>query len=262
MDKFSVNKLAKLAGVSVRTLHHYDQIGLLKPSVRSESKYRYYGEPELLRLQQILFYKELDIPLAKIIGILDDPAFDIKKALHSHKKELIKRRNRTDELLETIDKTINHLMKQSRLNREASSVKKNEKMKTEDMYKGFSKEQAEAYEKEAKQRWGEKAVEESKERVMKMGKAGLDALRKEGEAISSELAALMHLSPSDPKIQALVKRHFKMTNEFYTVTPEIYKGLANMYVEDERFKKNYEKHKTGLAEFLKEGMLVFCETLK
>lgn len=246
MAKYSVKQLAKLANVSVRTLHHYDEIGLLKPGMRTESNYRYYGEEELLRLQQILFYKELDFPLAKIAEILDDPFFDIEGALHSHKKELVKRRDRTRELLKTIDKTLIHL--------------KNKKMKAEDMYKGFSKEQAEAYEKEAKEKYGDKIVEESKERVKKMGKEGLAKSVAEQEEISKELSGLMDLDPRDKKVQALIKRHFDVTNKFYTVTPEIYRGLADLYVKDERFKKNYEKYKEGLTEFLRKSMLVYCES--
>lgn len=247
MNTFSVNQLAKLAGISVRTLHHYDEIGLLKPSARTESKYRYYGEKELLRLQQILFYKELDLPLAQITEILDDPGFDTERALLSHRKELVKRKNRTNELLKTIDKTIIHL--------------KTKKMNFEDMYRGFSKEQAEAYEKEAKQKWGDKIVEESKQRVKNMGKEGLDKLLQEGEEISKELSALMHLKPGDKQVQQLTQRHYTIIDRFYTVTPKIYRGLADMYVEDERFKKHYDKHKEGLAAFLREAMIVYCETL-
>jgi DNA-binding transcriptional MerR regulator len=247
MRRFSVNELATLAGVSVRTLHHYDEIGLLEPATRTESKYRYYGEPELLRLQQILFYKELGLPLAQVKDILDDVSFDTEQALRSHKQELLNRRDRVNELLRTIDKTISHL--------------KTKKMKFEDMYKGFSKEQAEAYEKEAKERWGTTIVEESKQRVLKMGKEGLDALRREGDAINNELCLVMHLSPEDEKVQQLVKRHFNMTNKFYTVTREIYQGLGEMYVADERFKQNYEKYKEGLAEFLRDAIHVFCRNL-
>jgi len=245
MEKFSVNQLAKLAGVSVRTLHHYDEIGLLKPGTRTESNYRYYGEAELLRLQQILFYKELDIPLAKIGEILDDSSFDTEEALRAHKKELVKRKNRTVELLKTIDKTLIHL--------------KNKKMKAEDMYRGFSKEQAEAYEKEAKNKWGNKIVEESKKRVKNMGKEGLANLLTEGEEISKELSLLMHLNPDDKKVQQLTQRHYKLIDEFYSVTPQIYRGLADLYVDDERFRKNYDKHKKGLAAFLREAMIVYCE---
>jgi DNA-binding transcriptional MerR regulator len=248
MEKYSVNKLAKLAGVSVRTLHHYDAIGLLKPGVRTESNYRYYGEEELLRLQQILFYKELDLPLVKIMDILDDPDFDTEAALLSHKKELIKRHERTSELLKTIDKTIIHL--------------KSKKMKAEELYKGFSKEQAEAYEKEAREKWGDKLVEESNKRVKKMGKEGLEKLMKEHETINKDLAELMHLDPSDKKVQELVAKHYAFINAFYTPTREIYLGLADLYVSDERFKQNYDKHKEGLAEFMRKAMMVFCERLE
>jgi DNA-binding transcriptional MerR regulator len=247
MDRFTVNQLATLANVSVRTLHYYDKVGLLKPGIRSEANYRYYGEAELLRLQQILFYKELGLPLAQIAEILDDPGFDTLKALQSHKKELQKRRDRAGELLRTVDKTINHL--------------KSKTMKTDDMYKGFSKEQAEAYEKEAKERWGEAIVEESKQRVKTMGREGLEKLKQEGEDISKALSELMHLGPSDPQVQALVKRHYTMTNQYYTVTPKIYSGLGEMYVNDERFTVNYDKHKKGLAIFLRDAMKVYCETL-
>jgi len=91
-DNYSVKQLAKLAGVSVRTLHLYDQLGLLKPSIRTENRYRRYGETELLRLQQILFYKVLDFPLKEIGPILDDPDFDLLKALEDHKQSLITKR--------------------------------------------------------------------------------------------------------------------------------------------------------------------------
>src|SRR5690349_4024289 len=106
MDKFSVHQLAKMANVSARTLHHYDEIGLLKPAFRADSGYRYYTKEELLRLQQILFYKELDFPLGEIQQILDDPEFDRLQALDHHKEQLRKKMQRMDTLIRTIDKTI------------------------------------------------------------------------------------------------------------------------------------------------------------
>ncbi|PBQ33267.1 MerR family transcriptional regulator [Sphingobacteriaceae bacterium] len=251
MSRFTVNQLAKLAGVSVRTLHHYDDIGLLEPGTRTESNYRYYGEEELLRLQQILFYKELDLPLAKIVEILDDPSFDTASALKSHKNELLKRKKRTMDLLQTIDKTLKSLSQKSKL----------KKMKAEDMYHGFDKEQLKAYEKEATEKYGSDIMNESKLRMKQMGKEGLDKLLAEGEEITKELSKLMNLKPDDEKVQALIKRHYKMMGGFYTVTPEIYQGLADLYVNDDRFKKNYEKHKEGLAKFLREGMLIYCKDL-
>jgi DNA-binding transcriptional MerR regulator len=107
--RYSVKQLARLAGVSVRTLHVYDKMGLLKPSVRTDARYRYYGEAELLRLQQILFYKELDLSLKAIGEIINEPGFDLIAALNCHKAALTARRDGLDTLLNTIDNTIDHL---------------------------------------------------------------------------------------------------------------------------------------------------------
>jgi DNA-binding transcriptional MerR regulator len=116
MNKFSVKGLAKLAGVSVRTLHHYDKIGLLRPAVRTDANYRYYSEKELLRLQQIMLYKELDFSLSQIAEILDDPEFDILNAMQEHKAALQKRKERIGQLLQTIDSTIDQLKNKNKKN--------------------------------------------------------------------------------------------------------------------------------------------------
>ncbi len=247
MTRYTVNQLAKVAGVSVKTLHYYDEIGLLKPQERSESRYRYYGDKELLRLQQILFYKELNFPLFKIAEILDDPKFDLLVALKTHREMLLTRKTKIIELLKTIDKTIIHL--------------KTKKMNAEDMYKGFSKKQTEAYENEAKERWGAEIVEESKARILKMGKDGLEKTKQEGENINKSLALLMHLPPAHRQVQTLIHQHYLFINKFYNVTPEIYSGLADLYLKDERFKQNYDNYKVGLAEFLTEGMKEYCKSL-
>lgn len=243
--QFLVKELAKLAGVSVRTLHHYDAINLLSPAQRSESKYRSYGEKELLRLQQILLYRELGLSLATIKDILDSPDFNVPEALVLHRDELKKRLHQMNELLATINKTIHHL--------------KNKTMKFEDMYKGFTKEQAQSYEKEAKERWGSDLVEESKARVTAMSKKGLENTKQEMERISLDLVKLMDLPADNKKVQDVIEQHFNLINRFYKVSPEIYKGLAQLYVDDERFKQNYDKYHPELAHFLKEAMLVYCE---
>ena len=149
MKQYSVKQLAKLAGVSVRTLHLYDEKGLLKPFVRTEAKYRYYGEKELLKLQQILFYKELDFSLQDIGDIMNDPDFDVINALESHKTALKARQNRLSTLLQTIDKTIFHLLNKDKM------------LQHEDLYEGLPKEKAEAYRAEAIERWGQDTVEKS-----------------------------------------------------------------------------------------------------
>ncbi len=247
MDTFSVNKLAKIAGVSVRTLHHYDKIGLLKPLTRTESRYRYYGTAELFRLQQILLYKELDFPLARIAGILDEPGFDMMSALQEHKAELQKRKDRMATLLITIDNTIHQLKNKSK------------KMDHNEMYKGFSKEQAAAYKKEASERWGAETIKESEEKILAMNKGQWDLLKQEGDDIYNALIPLMAGLPSDGKVQQLIKRHYEMTGKYFNVTPEIYRNLGSMYVDDLRFTAFYNKYKTGLAAFIRDAIHVFCD---
>ena len=246
MEQFSVNQLATIAGVSVRTLHHYDKIGLLKPSLRSESKYRYYGKAELVRLQQILLYKELDFTLAQITAILDSPGFNVVQALHEHKKELQKRKDRVTQLLQTIDNTIHQLKNQ-------------EKMDYNELYKGFNKEQAEAWRKEASEKWGVKTINGSYERILAMTKGDWQALMQKAEDINHALAANMHLAPDDPQILKLIGEHYEMTGRHFNVTPEIYRNMGTMYVGDERFKAYYEKYKPGLAEFLRDAIHAYCD---
>ena len=156
---YTVQQLARLAGVSVRTLHHYDHIGLLKPSARTEAGYRLYGEADLLRLQQILFFKEFDFPLADIQAILDEPRFDQVKALHDHRQMVQQEADRLGRLLNTIEKTI------SRLAEDHMS------MTDEELYEGFTPEQIERYTREANELYDPQIMAESNRRVRNMSKA-------------------------------------------------------------------------------------------
>ena len=201
MVQYSVKKLSKLTGVSVRTLHHYDQLHLLKPSIRTKAGYRLYGEKELLRLQQILFYKELDFSLAEILNILDDPEFDLLQALEQHKAALQTRQERIATLLITIDKTMYHL--------------KNGIMLTpEDSYAGLPKEKAEAYRKEAMKKWQEQ-VEESEKQLLKMIKSDLNSLK---NTFAANLKKLVSVSNQDPTISAVqeeIARHYQLIRQFW-----------------------------------------------
>lgn len=162
--KYSVKKLAKLAGISVRTLHVYDQKNLLKPHGRTEAGYRYYGQDELYRLQQILFYKELDFSLDDIKKILDQPRFDAVKALQNQKHALKIRRERMDKILMTLDKTIDHL-------------KRRTVMKPEELYKGLPKEFSENYRNEAAPKWGKEQIETSERALLSLGKDRFSSLK-------------------------------------------------------------------------------------
>lgn len=245
----TVRQLAKAAGVSVRTLHHYDQIGLLKPSARSQTGYRLYGEADLLRLQQILFYRELDFPLADIKALLDRPGFDQVEALRGHRRMLTERAERLARLLRTVDRTIAKLTGEDTMS-----------LTDEDIYAGFSAEERakfKGYEAEAAARWGELAAE-SQRRVRAMTRAQWQAIQQEGSAITQRMAELMGRPVDDADVQATIARQHAWIENFYPCSAEIFRGLGQMYVDDPRFAANYEKVKPGLAAFMRDAMACYA----
>ncbi len=244
---YTVRQLARMAGVSVRTLHHYDQIGLLKPARRNAASYRLYGEDELLRLQQILFFKELDVPLNEIRQMLDRADFDAVAALQNHRQLLQAEAKRLARLVNTIDKTIQRLSED------------NMELTDEELYEGFSKEEIERYRREARQRYDPKLVEESERRVRKMSKAQWQALKQEGEEIYQQMAALMEQDPGDAQVQKTIARHHAMIEQFYPASAELYNGLGQLYVEDPEFRAFFERYAPGLADFMQAAMAVYCE---
>jgi len=250
---YAVKQLAKLAGVSVRTLHMYDQIGLLKPSVRTASRYRQYGEAELLRLQQILFYKELDFPLKEIGKILDSPDFDLVKALEGHKAALLGRKDRLEVLLNTIDKTVNHL--------------KNKTMQNyEELYEGMPAEQAAAYRKEAIEKWGEDTVTRSEKALLEMPKLNLEQLKADQKAIKLALIALAGQDPESDAVQEQIARHYANIRAFWGVSDPTdlraatYKGLAELYISDERYTAEDGKPNPVFATFMRNAMIYFADS--
>ncbi|GAB3272222.1 MerR family transcriptional regulator [Larkinella harenae] len=254
MRTYSVKKLASLAGVSVRTLHHYDRLGLLKPSIRTEARYRLYGEKELIRLQQILFYKELDFSLHEIRRVLEDPDFDLVDALKSHKAALRERRDRLTTLLGTIDKTISKLKGETDM------------LTDEELYAGFSKEQAESYRQEAVAKYGKKTVEESENQLRQLSKADFAAVKAEGEEVAKTLAGLMHKAPADPAVQQQVARHFAFIKKMWGPsvcngdTLTAYRGLAQLYVDDPRYTSQNGEPNPAYAQFLSNAMIYFVDS--
>ena len=244
---YTVQQLARLAGVSVRTLHHYDHVGLLKPSTRTAAGYRQYGEADLLRLQQILFFKELDFPLADIQAILDDPGFDQVQALHDHKQLLQAEADRLGRLLNTIEKTI------SKLTEDHMS------MTDEELYEGFTPEQIERYTREVNERYDPKIVAESNRRVRNMSKAQWQAVKGEGGAVAQQLAKLMDKQPTEDAVQAAVARHYAWVDNFWHPTAESYRGLGQGYAEHPEFRAFYDKVRPGLADFLCAAMTYYAD---
>jgi DNA-binding transcriptional MerR regulator len=236
-----------MAGVSVRTLHHYDHIGLLRPSARTAAGYRLYEEGDLLRLQQILFFRELDLPLDEIRRVLDNPGFDQVEALAQHRRTLELRSERLTQLLTTIDKTIRRL------------TEDNMTMTDAELYEGFTTEQIERWQREVKERYDPALVAESNRRVRAMSKEQWNAVKAEGDAVTQRMAELMDRVPGDPEVQATVARHHGWIERFYPASAEVYRGLGRGYAEHPEFRAFYETYRPGLADFMKEAMAYYAD---
>lgn len=247
---YTVNKLAKLSGVSVRTLHYYDDIGLLKPAYIGDNKYRYYEEPQLLRLQQILFYRELGVPLSDIGRVLESNDFEIINALQSHRKQIEHDLQNKQQLLKTIDKTI-------------ARLRGDKEMKDDELFYGFDSPKQKKYE--------EYLVEQgvvSEDEMAGFRKAAKNLSKKdqekyihEGNEINKAFAVAIEneLKPTSPEVQELVRRHYKMICQFWEPTKETYIGLTQMYLEHPEFVKFFKRYHPQMAEFLVASMKVFAE---
>ena len=240
--KMQINEFARLTGVSVRTLHYYDEIGLLTPAyVDKFTGYRYYDENSILRMQEILFYRELDFSLKSIKIILSAPDYDKEKALNEQKKLLILKKERLERLISAID-----------------SAKKGENIMS-----AFDNTEFENYKDEVKEKWGQTgAYNEYTEKTKGYSKDNFNAMNEGLENILEDFAVCMNSgsSPDSIDAQALVEKlQSYITENFYTCTNEILAGLGQMYVADERFKNNIDKHSLGTAEFVSEAIKVYCK---
>jgi DNA-binding transcriptional MerR regulator len=246
---YTIKKLADLAGVSIRTLHYYDEVGLLKPQSRSESGYRYYGEEAVVRLQQIMFFRELGFGLEEIGKIVSSPDFDVLEALQSHRILLSKKIERVNMLLATVDKTIKKLKGEA-------------KMQIKEYYQGFSDEQIERYRQEVRQRWGDKALEESEERVSKMGKDKFAALQAEGGKIFHAISDNMSKGYHNNMVQAQVAKWRQWLENFHHYSEEAVLGLGQVYSQDPEFAKFFRKIHKDLPEFLTKAIEYYCSHKK
>ncbi len=234
----------------MRTLHYYDEVGLLKPSAIQENGYRVYEERELLLLQQILFFRELDFPLEEIKRILSSSTFDLKRALRDHRAMIELKKKRLSGLLKTIDATLQKL--------ELPISMDDQDMK--ELYETFGEETIKQYADEVKARWGNtEAYKQSMERASKMTKADYEKYKKDSDEFMKRVAATMDKGAKSPEFQALIAEHFNSLSTWYEPNYEMYRGLAKMYVEDPRFTEYYEKYRVGLAKVFSEAMLYFIE---
>lgn len=255
MQYFSVQQLADLAGVSVRTLHYYDQIELLKPKQRTAAGYRCYGEKELLRLQQILWYKALKFPLKTIRAILDDPSFCTIAALAQHKKALEAQQLQLAQLILNIEKTM--------LNIKTKNVMKH----PAELYEGLPKESIEQIRTEAKECYGKITVETAEQALLKQGKAYVEALKIKAKENYDCLYKLMAIHKAEhPAVQVEIEAHFKITCAFWGESidardyPIVYTKLGETYIADERFFKDYGNDREAFVHFLANAMKHFVQT--
>ncbi len=243
---YTVQQLADLAGVSVRTLRHYDDISLLSPA-RETNGYRVYGEAELLRLQQILFFRELELPLEEIATMLAKPGFHMTAALKEHRVQIEKKRLRLAGLIGTIDKTL-------------AKLSGKQEIRDEELFEAFWEKHEKEYLPEAEQRWGNtEAFKQSKERTKHLTKEDYKRMSKDADAFMKTLALCIDSGPKSKKTQELIAQHYKSLATFYDPSPEIYRGLAEMYIADPRFRAYFEKYDPRMPEFMREAMVVYCE---
>jgi DNA-binding transcriptional MerR regulator len=247
---YTVKKLAAMSGVSVRTLHFYDEVGLLKPAYHGANGYRFYEEPQLLTLQQILFYRELGFELKQIKKLIGRSDFDKVAALESHRKVLRQDLARTRKLIVTIDKTIEHL-------------KGKRKMKSQELFVGFDPKQQAKHEEYLIGRYGEgmqENIAQSKAKVKNWKKGDWEKSGAAFAAICQDLVALMgeKRSSDSTEVQAVIRQHFEWLKQFWTPTRESYAGHSQLIVDSE-LRKAYEPYHPELPEFTAAAIKVFAQ---
>ncbi|MEJ8305417.1 MerR family transcriptional regulator [Saccharibacillus sacchari] len=245
-----VKEVSKIAGISIRALHHYDEIGLLKPGAVTEAGYRMYADRDLERLRHILFFRELGFALKEIGRMLDSPAFDRLEALELQRRMLEDKMAHTRRMIANIDRSIQH-------------AKGEMDMTNEQRFEGLDFAN-DPYEQEARDRWGDAAIDESKRKLEKRTATSElhGELRQEWDAKMSALAGMRHEDPASPPAQEAIGDWYVFLGNFGTYSYEAFAGLGEMYVQDERFKQNIDKYGEGLAAFMSEAMAVYARNRK
>lgn len=250
--EYTVQKLAQLAGISTRTLRYYDEIGILKPARINSSGYRIYGENEVDALQQIMFYKELGVNLEDIQSIIKDPAYNKLAALTEHRKNIIDKIQQLSLLVNNIDKTV-------------ASWKGESEMTDKEKFKGFKhklvNDNEEKYGKEIREKYGNEVVDKSNAKLMGMTEKEYEEITTLSDELMKILAeAYKTGDPAGELAQKAAEMHKRWLSFYWDgYSADAHAGIAQMYVDDERFKSYYDKDQTGTAQFLRDAILVYTK---
>lgn len=244
---FTISQLAKIAGISVRTLHHYDQIGLFKPMARSAGGYRLYQQQQLLQLQQILMYRELELPLAEIQRLLQNPDYNLVSCLLAQKQQLTARLDHLTKLLAMLDQSLLQLESDTMSNPNHSAL-----------FQHFS---PQVLREEAIQRWGATEIEQHEQQQQQLSASEQQAQAEQGELIASQLSQLRHLSAYAAEVQQLMQAQHQWLLSYGACPAERLLQLASLYVQDERFNNYYNRFGAGTAELMHDGLRLYAATL-
>ncbi|WP_346887330.1 MerR family transcriptional regulator [Clostridium sp. UBA1056] len=253
--EYTVQKLGKLAGISTRTLRYYDEIGILKPARVNSSGYRIYGQEEVDKLQQILFYRELGVSLTDIKNIINESSFDRFNALVEHRQKLLEKRNQIDLLIANVEKTI-------------ATKRGGIKMSNKEKFEGFKQklidENEKKYGKEIRGKYGEEEINKSNAKLKGMSEKEYAEVANLAEEVMSTLeAAFKTGDPSGELAQKTAELHRKWISYYWSsYSKEAHAGLAQMYVDDERFTAYYDAKQPGMAAFLRDAIFIYTGTNK
>jgi len=248
--EYTVQKLGRLAGISTRTLRYYDEIGILKPARINSSGYRIYGEEEVDRLQQILFYRELGLQLEDIKAIMASPSFDRVRALKEHHVQLLDKRRQLDLLIANVEKSI-------------ASTEGRMTMSDQEKFEGFKQKMIDdnenQYGKEIREKYGDETVDRSNAKLKGMTQEQYEEVTRLADNLYATLAeAFKQGDPAGELAQRAADLHKQWLTYYWSdYSKEAHAGLAQMYVDDERFTAHYDARQPGTAAFLRDAILIY-----